>query len=136
MFLDYVEIEVSAGNGGHGCIAFHTEKYMPRGGPDGGDGGRGGSVIVVADPQLTTLLDYRYKRRYKAPNGQPGSGNNRTGKSGDDVILRVPVGTIVKDLDSGAVLVDLDHAGARFTVAAGGRGGHGNAYFKSPTNQA
>jgi GTP-binding protein len=136
MFIDYVEIEISAGNGGHGCIAFHTEKFIPKGGPDGGDGGRGGSVIAVADPNLRTLLDFRYRRTYRAQNGQPGSGGLKTGKSGADTTVRLPVGTIIKDLDSGEMLCDLDKPEATFVVARGGKGGHGNAFYKSPTNQA
>ena len=136
MFLDYVEIEVEAGRGGHGCIAFHTEKFIPKGGPDGGDGGRGGDVRIVGDPQLTTLLDYRYKRRYKAQPGQPGSGGLKTGRSGGHTVLRLPVGTIIRDLDSGRTLIDLDQPGQEHVLARGGKGGHGNAYYKSPTNQA
>jgi len=136
MFIDQVEIEVQAGDGGDGCVAFHTEKYVPKGGPAGGDGGRGGDVIVVADPNLTTLLDFRYRRKYKAENGQPGSGGNKTGRSGQNTRLRVPVGTLFIDRDSGETVVDLDRDGAEATIAKGGRGGHGNAYFKSPTNQA
>jgi GTP-binding protein len=135
MFIDYVEIEVSAGSGGHGCIAFHTEKYIPKGGPDGGDGGRGGDIIAVADRNLTTLLDFRYKRKYKAPNGQPGSGSLKTGKSGEPISLRLPVGTIIKDVDTGEPIADLDHDGATAVLCKGGRGGRGNAYFKSATNQ-
>ena len=135
MFIDYVEIEVTAGNGGHGCVSFHTEKFVPKGGPDGGEGGHGGDIIAVADPNLTTLLDFRYRKRYKAKNGQPGEGNMRTGKSGEDTILRLPVGTIIKDLDTGEVLADLDEQNARVTIASGGKGGHGNAHYKSPTNQ-
>jgi GTP-binding protein len=134
-FVDYVEIEVAAGSGGHGCIAFHTEKFVPKGGPDGGDGGRGGDVIAVADANLATLLDYRYKTKYKAENGQPGSGNLRTGHSGADVRLRLPVGTIITDVDSGQVIADLDEAGEEVVLARGGRGGHGNAFFKSSTHQ-
>ncbi len=136
MFIDYVEIEITAGNGGHGCIAFHTEKFIPKGGPDGGDGGHGGNVLAVADPQLTTLLDYRYKRRYKAENGQPGSGNLKTGRSGEDTTLRLPVGTVIRDLDTGEILFDLDTAESSSIIARGGKGGHGNAYYKSATNQA
>jgi GTP-binding protein len=135
MFIDYVEIEVTAGNGGHGCVSFHTEKYVPKGGPDGGEGGHGGDIIAVTDPNLTTLLDFRYRKRYKAKNGQPGEGNMRTGKSGEDTTLRLPVGTIIKDLDTAEVLADLDEEDARVTLAKGGKGGHGNAYYKSPTNQ-
>jgi len=136
MFVDYVEIEVAAGNGGHGCIAFHTEKFIPKGGPDGGDGGKGGDVVAVADPNLRTLLDFRYRRHYKAENGQPGSGGLKTGRSGEDTVLRLPVGTIIKDLDAQQTIFDLDKPGAQVVVARGGKGGHGNAYYKSPTNQA
>ncbi len=136
MFIDYVEIEVTAGHGGHGCISFHTEKYVPKGGPDGGDGGKGGSIIGVADEQLTTLLDYRYRRHYKGENGRPGSGSLKTGRSGKDTILRLPVGTIIKDLETGQPVADLDEPGATAVFAAGGKGGYGNDHFKSPVNQA
>ena len=134
-FVDYVEIEVTAGNGGHGCVSFHTEKFVPKGGPDGGDGGHGGNIVAVADPNLTTLLDYRYRNKYKAAKGQPGSGSLKTGKSGLSTKLRLPVGTIITDLDTGQPLADLDEAGHEEIIASGGRGGHGNAYFKSSTNQ-
>jgi GTP-binding protein len=136
MFIDQVEIEVQAGDGGNGCLSFHTEKYVPKGGPDGGDGGRGGDVIAVADPNLTTLLDFRYRRKYKSENGQPGSGSHKTGRSGEDIRLRMPVGTLIIDRESNETIVDLDEAAAEAVIAKGGRGGHGNAYFKSPTNQA
>lgn len=135
MFVDYVEIEVHAGNGGHGCIAFRTEKYIPKGGPDGGDGGRGGNVIVVADSNLTTLLDYRYKRVYRAEHGAAGSGSLKTGRTGKDITLRVPVGTLIKDAETGELLADLDSPNGDTTIAKGGRGGHGNAYYKTATNQ-
>jgi len=135
MFIDYVEIEVTAGNGGHGCISFRTEKYIPKGGPDGGDGGKGGDVIGVADPQLTTLLDYRYRRHYKAENGKPGRGGAKTGKSGNDTILRFPVGTIITDLDTNQAVADLDKPGSSVIIARGGKGGYGNEHFKSPVNQ-
>ena len=136
MFVDYVEISVAAGRGGHGCMSFHTEKFVPKGGPDGSDGGRGGSVIAVADRSLRTLLDLRYKRKVKAKNGQPGRGSLKTGRSGADVVIRVPVGTIIKNLDTGTQLADLDEPGREFVIAHGGKGGHGNAYYKSATNQA
>ncbi|UCG60441.1 MAG: GTPase ObgE [Candidatus Zixiibacteriota bacterium] len=136
MFIDYVEIEITAGSGGHGCVAFHTEKFIPKGGPDGGDGGHGGSIIAQADRNLRTLLDFRYRRVYRAENGQPGSGGLKTGRSGEDTILRLPVGTIIRDLSSGQVLFDLDRPDVQFVVARGGKGGHGNAYYKSPTNQS
>ena len=135
MFIDYVEIEINAGNGGPGCVSFHREKFVPKGGPDGGDGGRGGSVIAVADSQLSTLLDFRYKRKYKAENGKHGEGLLKSGKSGKDIILKLPVGTVIKDLSSEELIVDLDEAGADFVLAKGGRGGRGNNHFKSPTNQ-
>lgn len=135
MFVDYVEIEAESGAGGHGCIAFRTEKYEPKGGPEGGDGGRGGDVIVVADPQLTTLLDFRYKRKYKADRGANGGGSLKTGKSADPIRLRLPVGTIIKDLDTGELLVDLDKPHEEVVLLRGGKGGWGNARYKSPTNQ-
>lgn len=136
MFIDYVEIEVAAGNGGPGCIAFRREKYVPKGGPDGGDGGDGGDIIVVADPNLSTLLDYRYKPRYKAQNGEPGGGRGKSGKSGETITLRVPTGTIIKDLETGAQLGDLDEDFAQIVLAKGGIGGRGNQWFATPTNQA
>ena len=135
MFIDYVEIEVAAGNGGHGCISFHAEKFVPKGGPDGGDGGKGGDIIAFADPNLSTLLDYRYKRHYKAPNGDGGSGNNRTGKSGGDIVLRLPVGTLLKDKETGRIIADLDDPKSSIVIARGGKGGHGNNYYKTPTKQ-
>ncbi|HOD66197.1 MAG TPA: GTPase ObgE [candidate division Zixibacteria bacterium] len=135
MFVDYAEIEVTAGKGGHGVVSFHREKFIPKGGPDGGDGGHGGSVAAVADPQLTTLLDYRYKKHYRAENGQPGQGSLKTGRSGHDIELRLPVGTIVTDLDTGEQLADLDSPGARVILARGGKGGLGNNHFKTSTNQ-
>ncbi len=135
-FIDYVEIEVQAGRGGHGCIAFHTEKFMPRGGPSGGDGGRGGDIIARADSQLTTLLDFRYRKTYKAANGLPGSGSNKTGRNGEATVLNVPVGTLIRDRDNDHVVADLDSPGVETVVAAGGKGGHGNHYYKSATNQA
>jgi len=136
MFIDYVEIEVTAGKGGPGCVSFHTEKYIPKGGPDGGNGGHGGDIIAVADTNLTTLLDYRYKKRYKAGNGQPGSGGLKTGRSAEPINLRVPVGTIIKNLESGQILYDLDEPDTEEILAHGGKGGRGNASYKSPTNQA
>ncbi len=136
MFIDYVEIEVSAGNGGAGCVAFRREKYVPKGGPDGGDGGNGGDVVVTADPNLSTLLDFRYKRKYQAQNGEPGAGRSKSGKGGETIILRVPTGTIIKDLESGAQLGDLDEDFAQVTLAKGGIGGRGNIWFATPTNQA
>lgn len=135
MFIDLVEIYVKAGDGGRGAVSFRREKYIPKGGPDGGDGGRGGDVIIISDPNMSTLLDYRYKRKYIAKNGEPGMGALKTGKSGEDVILRVPVGTVVKDKDTDQILFDFTAPYQKFIVAHGGKGGRGNTHFKSPTNQ-
>jgi len=135
MFIDYVEIEITAGNGGHGCISFHREKFITKGGPDGGDGGKGGNIIAYAESNMTTLLDYRYKRKYKAPNGQPGAGALKSGKSGKDITLSLPVGTIIKDVETGQILYDLDQPGTTVVISKGGSGGKGNNHYKSPTNQ-
>jgi GTP-binding protein len=136
MFVDEIDIFVKGGDGGAGCISFRREKYVPRGGPDGGDGGDGGSVHLEADPALTTLLDYHYQRHYQAERGQHGEGNNRSGAGGSDLTLRVPVGTIVTDRDSGELLGDLVQPGQRILAIAGARGGRGNARFVSSTNRA
>jgi GTP-binding protein len=135
-FVDYVKIKVKAGDGGRGCVSFRREKYVPRGGPDGGDGGRGGHIIFKATDKLNTLLDLRYQREYKAEKGQHGMGKKMHGKNGKDLIIPVPVGTIVKDADTEDVLVDLDGRGKEFIVVKGGRGGLGNAHFATPTRQA
>jgi GTP-binding protein len=135
VFIDYVEIDVQSGKGGDGLVSFRREKFIPKGGPDGGDGGRGGNIITIADQNLNTLLDYRYQRHYKAENGRQGGGSLKSGRSGKNVYLKVPVGTIIKDLASGDVLADLDRHGLEAVVAKGGRGGKGNDHFKSPTNQ-
>jgi GTP-binding protein len=134
-FLDIVEIEVVAGDGGRGCVSFRREKYVPRGGPDGGDGGRGGDVVVRADRHLGTLLDYRYKRVIKAGRGEHGLGKNQHGARGADTTVRVPLGTVVRDAADGCVLADLVEPGD-FLVAKGGRGGRGNTTFATPTDQA
>jgi GTPase len=136
MFVDYVEIEVSAGHGGAGAVAFRKEKYVPKGGPNGGDGGKGGDVIAVADPELRTLLDFRYRAKIKAENGQPGAGSLKSGRSAEDVEVRVPVGTLIKNLETGELVADLDEPGQRVILVAGGKGGLGNTHFKSSTNQA
>jgi GTPase len=136
MFVDYVEIEVSAGHGGAGAVAFRKEKYVPKGGPNGGDGGKGGDVIAVADPELRTLLDFRYRAKIKAENGHPGAGSLKSGRSAEDVEVRVPVGTLIKNLETGELVADLDAPGQRVILAAGGKGGQGNTHFKSSTNQA
>jgi len=135
-FVDEAEIEVVAGRGGDGCVHFRREKYIPRGGPDGGDGGDGGSVWLVADPGLNTLADFRHARRFQAEDGRPGEGGNRTGRSGSDLEIRVPVGTVVRDADTGELIGDLALPGTRLRVARGGRGGKGNTRFKSATNRA
>jgi len=135
-FVDEVEINVKAGDGGNGAATFRREKYVPRGGPDGGDGGRGGSVIVRADPNLSTLVDFRYKKDYKAERGGDGGSGNKHGKDAPDLILPVPVGTVVTDLDTGEVVADLVTAGHTAVLARGGRGGRGNASFATSTNQA
>ena len=136
MFVDRAVIEVTAGTGGSGADAFRRESGVPRGGPSGGDGGRGGDVVLTADAQLSTLLDYSYRRHYKAERGQHGEGSNRTGRSGEDMILRVPPGTVAYDDESGELLGELLEEGASVVVAKGGRGGRGNARFKTSTNQA
>jgi GTP-binding protein len=135
VFVDEVEIRVRAGDGGRGCVSFRREKYVPRGGPDGGDGGRGGSVILEADEGLGTLLDFRYRRHYAAARGAHGRGADCHGADGDDLVLRVPVGTVVRDQGTGLVLGDLTRAGERLVVARGGRGGRGNARFATATRR-
>ena len=136
MFLDQAVIDVRAGDGGAGAMSFRRESYVPLGGPDGGDGGKGGDVIITVDTQLSTLLDYRYRRTYSAPAGADGHGRNKTGRSGDDLTLRVPPGTVVKDAETGEVLGELIAPGDSLVVAQGGRGGKGNAFFATSTNQA
>jgi GTP-binding protein len=135
-FVDEATIRVQAGNGGHGCLSFRREKYVERGGPDGGDGGDGGSVYLVADDGLNTLVDFRVARKFRAETGQGGAGRNMTGKSGDDLDVRVPAGTIVHDVDTGELIGDLTEDGQRLKVADGGKGGLGNTRFKSSTNRA
>jgi GTP-binding protein len=135
-FVDEASIKVFAGNGGTGCMSFRREKYVARGGPDGGDGGDGGDVVMEADENLNTMVDYRFVRSYRAENGEQGRGRNCTGKSGDDLVLKVPVGTTVIDEDIGEVLGDLSEAGQRLVVAKGGYHGLGNTRFKSSTNRA
>src|SRR5579875_2211941 len=136
MFYDHIKIFVKAGNGGAGALHFRREKFVPRGGPDGGDGGRGGSVYVEADPGLNTLYRYAHKRSFSAESGAAGAGNRRHGKAGNNLTLFVPVGTVVRDEESGEILADLDEPGARVMVARGGRGGLGNTHFATATRQA
>ncbi len=136
MFVDTARIYVKAGDGGHGCIAFRREKYVPRGGPAGGDGGRGGDVILVVDHNIQTLMDFRYQRHFKAERGEHGMGDKKHGANAEDIRIKVPPGTVVKDAETGEVLADLTEPGQEVVVARGGRGGRGNARFKSSTNQA
>ncbi|HET6602840.1 MAG TPA: GTPase ObgE, partial [Xanthomonadaceae bacterium] len=136
MFIDQAGIHVTAGTGGSGAEAFRREMGVPFGGPSGGDGGRGGSVMLRADAQLATLLDYRYQQQYRAERGQHGQGKNRTGRDGEDLVLRVPVGTVVRDGDTGASIGELLTDGETLVIAKGGRGGRGNAAFATSTNQA
>lgn len=136
MFVDYAEIEVRGGDGGRGCISFRREKYIPKGGPDGGDGGKGGDMILKVEQDLSTLLDFHYRRVYKAGRGKHGKGKNRTGEGGEDLVVKVPPGTVVKDKISGESLADLVSEKDFFVIAKGGRGGKGNTHFKSSTLQA
>ena len=135
-FLDSAKIWVRSGDGGDGCVSFRREKYVEFGGPDGGDGGRGGHVVVVADPDLNTLIDFRYQQHFRAERGQNGMGRQRTGRDGADVVLRVPVGTQIFADDHRTLLFDLCEPGQRVIVCRGGRGGRGNLHFKSATNRA
>jgi len=135
-FVDEATIRVQAGNGGHGCLSFRREKYVERGGPDGGDGGHGGSVYLVAEPSLNTLADFRVARKFRAESGQGGAGRNKTGRSGDDLDVLIPCGTVVHDVDTGELICDLTEPGQRQMVAEGGRGGLGNTRFKSSVNRA
>ena len=134
-FVDTARITVRAGNGGNGAVAFHREKYVANGGPDGGDGGRGGSIVLVTDRNLSTLMDFRYKRKYVAENGADGSGARRTGKDGKDLIIRVPEGTVIRDAETQQIIQDMSGC-ERYVLARGGRGGWGNQHFATPTRQA
>jgi GTP-binding protein len=136
MFVDEATITASGGDGGNGCLSFRREKYVPKGGPDGGDGGHGGSVILVADEGVSTLLAFRYRTLFRAKRGQHGLGSNKTGRTGDDLVVRVPVGTVVLDEDGVVVLADLTKEEERFVAARGGDGGRGNARFATATNRA
>jgi len=135
MFIDYAKIYIKAGNGGDGAVAFRREKYVPKGGPAGGNGGTGGSVIFRADRNLTTLLDLQYKRKYLAEDGDPGGSSLKDGKSGQDIIIKIPVGTLIKDADTDEVIFDLDTDQKEFVAVKGGKGGKGNSNFATPTNQ-
>ncbi len=135
-FFDEAKIEISAGQGGAGSVSFRREKFIPFGGPNGGDGGRGGSVWAVADLNINTLIDYRYTRRFDAKNGEPGRGSDQFGAAGDDIEMRMPVGTIISDAETGAVLVELLEHGQRSQLAKGGDGGFGNLHYKTSTNRS
>ncbi len=134
MFVDVAKIKVKAGNGGNGAVAFHREKYVAAGGPDGGDGGRGGNIVFLADDHLATLSDFRYKRKYKAENGQNGRGGNCNGRRAEDLIIRVPRGTIIREVESGVIMADMS-GDEPFIAAKGGNGGWGNKHFATPTRQ-
>ncbi len=135
-FIDQVKIHVKAGDGGKGCVSFRREKFVPKGGPNGGDGGRGGHIIFESKRDMNTLLDIQYHQQYKAEKGRNGMGKNMHGRNGRDMIIPVPAGTVIRDLDSGEILCDLTEHGQKFTAARGGRGGQGNSHFKSATRQA
>jgi GTPase len=136
MFIDQAIIRIQAGNGGHGCVSFRREKYVAKGGPNGGDGGNGGDVVILGQTQVTTLLDFNRRPEYAARSGQPGTGSNRTGKTGEDLVLNVPLGTTIYDDNTGLQLRDITKDGQSVIIAHGGRGGRGNARFKSAENQA
>ena len=136
MFTDYVRIIAKAGNGGDGAVSFRREKYVAAGGPDGGDGGKGGNVYMEVDQDKNTLIDFRYQKKFKAENGKNGEGANKYGKSGNDLIIKVPLGTIVKDAETGKVLADLSELGQKELILSGGRGGKGNSHFATSTRQA
>ena len=135
MFTDYVKITIKSGDGGDGAVTFRREKYVAAGGPDGGDGGRGGSIYFRVDPNANTLIDFRYTKKFKAENGENGSGGHKYGKSGQDLYINVPIGTIIKDAETGKVVADLSHEGQEELVLRGGRGGKGNSHFATATRQ-
>ncbi|MAV69510.1 MAG: GTPase ObgE [Candidatus Marinimicrobia bacterium] len=136
MFIDYAQIELKAGNGGAGAVSFHREKFHPKGGPDGGEGGRGGHIVFKASRNLHTLQDIKFKKKYKAQNGSNGKGSNKTGKNGSDLIVSVPIGTLVKKKDRKEIVADLIKDGQEFIICNGGIGGKGNSYYKTSTNQS
>jgi len=135
-FVDEAIITVQSGNGGRGCVSFRREKYIPRGGPDGGDGGKGGDVVLRASSGKRTLYDFRHKNQFRAQNGQPGQGRQKTGRDGEDLVIELPPGTLIRDAETGQVIADLVEAGQSFVAAKGGRGGQGNTRFKSATHRA
>lgn len=136
MFVDKARIEVRAGSGGNGKVSFRREKYVPNGGPDGGDGGDGGNIVFVADERVSTLMDFRYRTKYKADDGEGGGKRNKTGKTAEDLVIPVPVGTLILEADSGKVMADLSKKGDKALIARGGKGGRGNQHFATPTRQA
>ncbi|MCX7877984.1 MAG: GTPase ObgE [Ignavibacteria bacterium] len=136
MFVDNVKIRIRSGDGGNGCVSFRREKYVPKGGPNGGDGGKGGDVVFKADDSLNTLIDFRFKKIFRAENGKHGQGGDKTGKSGKDLVINVPCGTIIREAESSEILADLTENGEIYIAAKGGRGGRGNARFATSTNQA
>src|SRR6266566_1377178 len=135
MFIDEAKITVKAGDGGHGCIAFRREKFVPKGGPSGGDGGNGGSIYLVIDAHENTLLKFRFNHTFRADRGRHGEGSKRHGKTGDDLEISVPMGTVVYDEETGEILHDFTQVGDRVLIAGGGRGGHGNAHFATSVNR-
>lgn len=136
MFVDRAKVFVKSGNGGNGSISFRREKYVPRGGPDGGDGGKGGDVVLIVDPESTTLLDFSYKKKYIAEKGENGSGSKCFGRNGENLYIKVPLGTVIKDVDTNKIMADLSHIGDKYIVAKGGKGGRGNARFATAVRQA
>lgn len=136
MFVDIAKITIKSGNGGDGSSSFRREKYVPQGGPDGGDGGRGGDIVLEVDTGMHTLLDFHYRRKYEAKNGEPGSGRRRNGKSGEELVIKVPLGTVVREVKSGAMIADMNQPDQRRVLLRGGRGGWGNVHYTTPTRQA
>ena len=136
MFTDYAKIIKKSGDGGNGAVSFRREKYVAAGGPDGGDGGRGGSIYFIVDPDSNTLVDFRFKKKFKAENGKNGEGARRYGKSGEDLYVKVPIGTLIKDVETGKIIADLSHKGQKELILPGGRGGKGNSHFATSTRQA
>ncbi len=136
MFTDYAKIIIKSGDGGNGAVSFRREKYVAAGGPDGGDGGRGGSIYFIVDPDSNTLVDFRFKKKFKAENGKNGEGARKYGKSGEDLYVKVPIGTLIKDAETGKIIADLSHKGQKELILPGGRGGKGNSHFATSTRQA
>ena len=136
LFVDIVNIRCKAGDGGNGCVSFHREKFVQAGGPDGGDGGRGGSIVFMASERMHTLMDFRFRRKFIAQNGEDGRSDRRMGKSGEDIVIEVPVGTVVRDANTGRILLDLFTPEEKKVLLRGGNGGFGNSHFATPTRQA